>query len=76
MVAVFANASDGKETEIEVIGNWIDKNAEMTVVGTKQVVGSIRRSFFNARELFGGQQTYQVQVRIALSSLLRQSQTG
>ena len=68
MVAVFKNASDGREVEIEVIGNWIDKNAEMTVVGTKQVVGSIRRSFFNARELFGGQQTYQVQVGCLVQS--------
>lgn len=62
MIAVFINASDGNPIEIEVIGNWMDKNAEMKIVGTDQVVGSIRRSFFNAREIFGGQQTYQVQV--------------
>lgn len=48
--------------QIEVNGNWSDRKATMTLVGSDRIVASISRQFLNARELFGGQQTYQVQV--------------
>ena len=51
----FKNASDGKDCEIEVKGDWIDRSAEMKWNG--QVVASIARSFANVREILGGQQT-------------------
>ena len=51
----FKNASDGKEVELEVKGDWLDRSAEILYEG--KVVASISRKFFNAREFFGDQQT-------------------
>ena len=54
-VVVFKNAADGKDVELEVNGDWLDRSAEITFEG--KVVASISRKFFNAREFFGDKQT-------------------
>lgn len=54
-VVTFKNASDGKEVELEVRGDWLDRSAEITYDG--KPVASISRKFFNAREFFGDKQT-------------------
>lgn len=54
-VVTFKNASDGKEIELEVKGDWIDRKAEITWEG--RPVATISRKFFNAREFFGDKQT-------------------
>jgi uncharacterized protein YxjI len=57
-VVTFKNASDGKDIELEVKGDWLDRSAEITLDG--RVVASISRKFFNAREFFGDKQTVSV----------------
>lgn len=52
---LFKNASDGKEIVLELKGDWLDKSAEIKL--GDQVVASISRKFFNAREFFGDKQT-------------------
>lgn len=54
-ICTFKNASDGRQVEIEVKGDWLDKSAE--ILYEDKVVASISRKFFNAREFFGGSQT-------------------
>lgn len=54
-VVVFKNASDSKDIELEVRGDWLDRSAEITLDG--RPVASISRKFFNAREFFGDKQT-------------------
>ncbi|TKA21673.1 hypothetical protein B0A50_08762 [Salinomyces thailandicus] len=56
----FTNAADGKETAIEIKGDWIDRSAEMTWEG--KPIATIARSFMNVREIFGDKQTYFVTV--------------
>lgn len=56
----FANASDGKELELEVKGDWMDRSADIKI--DDRVVASIARKFFNVREILGGQQTYFVTI--------------
>lgn len=51
----FTNAADGKETAIEIKGDWIDRSAEMTWEG--KPIATIARSFMNVREIFGDKQT-------------------
>ena len=57
---LFKNASDGKEIELNVKGDWFDRSAEITWEG--RPVAVISRQFFNAREFFGDKQTYFVAV--------------
>lgn len=42
-------------------GNWRDTRADITSA-TGQVVASISRSLWNAREMLGGKQTYTVTI--------------
>ncbi|KAF2434853.1 hypothetical protein EJ08DRAFT_581425, partial [Tothia fuscella] len=56
----FTNAADGREIELEVRGDWLDRSATITCGG--QPIASIARSFFTVREIFAGKQTYFVQV--------------
>lgn len=51
----FKNASNGENVTLELEGDWLDKSAEIKYNG--QVVASISRKFFNAREFFGDKQT-------------------
>lgn len=51
----FKNASDGKEIELDVKGDWFDRSAEITWEG--RPVAVISRKFFNAREFFGDKET-------------------
>ena len=51
----FKNASDGKQIELEIKGDWMDRSAEITWEG--KPVATISRKFFNAREFFGDKQT-------------------
>ena len=51
----FKNAADGRDIELEVKGDWIDRSAEITLDG--RPVAAIARKFFNVREILGGQQT-------------------
>jgi uncharacterized protein YxjI len=60
LVATFNNASNGQAVELLVKGSFFDRNATITLDG--QPVAQIGRNFFNAREIFGGQQSYQVSV--------------
>ncbi|KAK5173593.1 uncharacterized protein LTR77_002274 [Saxophila tyrrhenica] len=59
-VVTFKNASDGKDVEMEVKGDWLDRSAEITY--QDKPVAAISRKFFNAREFFGDKQTYFVTV--------------
>jgi uncharacterized protein YxjI len=47
-VVTFKNASDGKDVELEVKGDWFDRSAEITY--NEKPVAAISRKFFNARE--------------------------
>lgn len=51
----FKNASDGRDVELNVKGDWFDRKAEITWEG--RPVAAISRKFFNAREFFGDKQT-------------------
>ncbi|KAH8663581.1 tubby C-terminal-like domain-containing protein [Tricladium varicosporioides] len=60
MIATFVNQSNGQPVELLVKGDWLDRSATITMNGV--VVAQISRSYFNMREIFGGQQTYYVTV--------------
>lgn len=51
----FHNASNSTDVMLELEGDWLDKSAEIKFNG--QVIASISRKFFNAREFFGDKQT-------------------
>jgi uncharacterized protein YxjI len=57
MHATFTNASNGQAVELEVRGDWLDRSATITNTQNGQVVAQIGRSYFNMREILGGQQT-------------------
>ncbi|KIW39399.1 uncharacterized protein PV06_09170 [Exophiala oligosperma] len=56
----FQNQSDGSQIELNLKGDWLDRSATITLAG--RPVASISRSFMNARQIFGGKQTYFVTV--------------
>ncbi|EGP91871.1 unnamed protein product [Zymoseptoria tritici ST99CH_1A5] len=56
----FKNASDGRDIELLVKGDWFDRSANITL--NDRVVATVGRQFANARELVGGKQTYFVTV--------------
>ncbi|KAH7360943.1 tubby C-terminal-like domain-containing protein [Rhexocercosporidium sp. MPI-PUGE-AT-0058] len=60
MVATFVNASTKQNVELLIKGDWLDRSASITMGNI--VVAQISRSYFNMREIFGGQQTYYVTV--------------
>lgn len=60
MIATFQNASNNAPIKLLVKGDWLDRSATITMGNT--VVAQISRSYFNMREVFGGQQTYYVTV--------------
>ncbi|KAH6681711.1 tubby C-terminal-like domain-containing protein [Halenospora varia] len=60
MIATFVNQSNGQPVELLVKGDWLDRSATITMNGA--VVAQISRSYFNMREIFGGQQTYYVTI--------------
>ncbi|KAI1175631.1 DUF567-domain-containing protein [Nemania sp. FL0916] len=51
-----------KDETLMVKGNFFDTTAQITDEATKQPVAVIDRKFFNAREMFSGQDTYAVSV--------------
>ncbi|EOD45603.1 putative duf567 domain protein [Neofusicoccum parvum] len=53
---------DGKKESLHMKGDFFDTTADITDEATGQLVATIDRKFFNAREIFGGQQTYVVTV--------------
>ncbi|KAK3700139.1 hypothetical protein LTR37_016142 [Vermiconidia calcicola] len=55
-VITFKNAADGKDVELELNGDWLDKSANITLNG--KPVAAISRKFFNASQFFGDKQTY------------------
>ncbi|RYC62886.1 hypothetical protein CHU98_g3335 [Xylaria longipes] len=61
MICTFTSQS-GKDEALMVKGNFFDTTAEITDEATKQPVSIIDRKFFNAREIFTGQDTYAVTV--------------
>ncbi|KAI0976641.1 DUF567-domain-containing protein [Xylaria arbuscula] len=61
MVCTFTS-QPGKEETLMVKGNFFDTRADITDEATKQPVATIDRKFFNAREIFSGQDTYAVTV--------------
>ncbi|CZR54773.1 related to DUF567 domain protein [Phialocephala subalpina] len=60
MIATFTNASNKAPVELLIKGDWFDRSAVISMNGT--TVATIGRSYFNMREIFGGQQTYYVTV--------------
>ncbi|KUJ13033.1 DUF567-domain-containing protein [Mollisia scopiformis] len=60
MVATFTNASNKQPVEMLVKGDWLDRSAVISMNGA--TVATIGRSYFNMREIFGGQQSYFVTV--------------
>ena len=62
----FKNAADGKDVSLVVKGDWFDRSAEITTE-KGQVIASISRKFFNAREWFGDKQTVSTQPSCHLS---------
>jgi hypothetical protein len=63
MIATFTNHSNGAPIELLVKGDWFDRSATITM--GNQVIATIGRSYFNMREVFGGQQT----VRLPLAGI-------
>lgn len=61
-IVTFRNASDGKQIELEVKGDWFDRSAEITY--NDRPVAAISRKFFNAREFFGDKQTVSLRDRV------------
>ncbi|EIM79548.1 DUF567-domain-containing protein [Stereum hirsutum FP-91666 SS1] len=59
-----ANASSSSHDliELECKGDWFDRSAIITLLGTERVVGQISRKILNMREVIGGQQTYAVTI--------------
>ena len=63
MNVTFINtASDGKNLELHIRGDWLDRSAQITIGEGGPTVASISRSSLNAANLIGGQQTYFVTV--------------
>ncbi|KAI1206333.1 DUF567-domain-containing protein [Annulohypoxylon truncatum] len=60
-ICTFTSAS-GQQEQLLMKGGWTDTNAEITDEASGQVIASIYRDRWNARELLGGQQTYNVTV--------------
>lgn len=60
MIATFQNASNNAPIELLIKGDWLDRSATITMGNV--VVAQISRSYFNMREVLGGQQTYYVTV--------------
>lgn len=55
MIATFTNTLNNQLVELLVRGDWFDRSATITMGNA--VAATIRRSYFNIREIFGGQQT-------------------
>ena len=55
MIATFTNQANGTSIELLVKGDWFDRSAVITM--GIQTIATIGRSYFNMREVFGGQQT-------------------
>lgn len=51
----FKNASDGRQLELEIKGDWFDRSATIELGG--RPVAEITRKFMNVREIFGDKQT-------------------
>ena len=51
----FKNASDGRDLELNMKGDWFDKSAAITLDG--RPVAEISRKMLNARDMLGGKQT-------------------
>ncbi|KAH8648420.1 tubby C-terminal-like domain-containing protein [Xylariales sp. PMI_506] len=60
-VCTFTSAS-GKAESLSMKGDWFDLSADIVDDSTGRPVASISRRMVNARELIGGQQTYQVTI--------------
>ncbi|KAI0884135.1 DUF567-domain-containing protein [Annulohypoxylon maeteangense] len=60
-IGSFTSAS-GQQEQLLMKGDWTDTSAEITDEASGQVVASIYRDRWNARELLGGQQTYNVTI--------------
>ena len=56
------NGGQLRESSLMMKGDFFDREAVITDEATGQVVARIDRQFFNARQLFAGQQTYIVTV--------------
>ncbi|KAI1455428.1 DUF567-domain-containing protein [Annulohypoxylon moriforme] len=60
-IGSFTSAS-GQQEHLLMKGDWTDTSAEITDEASGQVAASIYRDRWNARELLGGQQTYNVTI--------------
>ena len=57
-IGTFTSAASGKAESLLMSGNFFDTTANIVDESTGKSVARIDRSFLNARELLGGQQTY------------------
>jgi len=57
----FKNASDGREIELDLKGDWLDRSATITLAG--RPVAEVTRKMLNARDMFGGKQTVSFSLR-------------
>ncbi|KAJ7622103.1 tubby C-terminal-like domain-containing protein [Roridomyces roridus] len=62
MNITFTNFADNREVELVCKGDWIGRKATIARSDTNQIVAQIGRNFLNAREIFAGAETYQVNV--------------
>ncbi|KAK1995305.1 hypothetical protein LX36DRAFT_692683 [Colletotrichum falcatum] len=60
--ATFVSPQTGKSETLEMKGNWLSTQADITDTSTGQVLGRIDRNMLRARDLFGGKQTYALTV--------------
>jgi hypothetical protein len=57
-IGTFTSAASGKAESLLMSGNFFDTTANIVDESTGKSVARVDRSFLNARELLGGQQTY------------------
>lgn len=60
-IGSFTSAT-GQEEKLLMKGDWTDTTAEVTDEASGQQIAAIYRDRWNAREFFGGQQTYYLTV--------------
>jgi len=61
-IGTFTSAASGKAESLLMSGNFFDTTANIVDESTGKSVARVDRSFLNARELLGGQQTYVVTI--------------
>jgi uncharacterized protein YxjI len=66
----FTNASDGRQVELTMQGNFFDTQANIVESATGQVVATIERNAFKMKDVFANKQTYVVNVQPGVDLVL------